>query len=325
MQNFFISLLFIVAFVSNAFSQTTFDAVLESCKSENNSKQYAKAIEACTEAIKLNPNSDEAYFYRGAAFESLPVEKSKQTDADALAVLFGDYYVKNKRKAEADYQKAVDLKPSSIYYFSLGRVQISTSSLNDMTLAIKNLTESIRVARVNNEFLLDGVYYHRAEAYRRQKIDYDPMDVFTNKPKFEEGQRKEIERKNLAIADYSKFISLYPNSFDSYYGRALTYNSLKKFDLAIADYNFLVKNAVENRKLFLERGKIHLDLKNYEKALADFSKAIEILSADVEGTGKDITFEVYLFRADVYKKLGRMKEACRDLAEIQQEDKDCKK
>ena len=99
-----------------------------------------------------------------------------------------------------------------------------------------------------------------------------------------------------AVADFSEVINKYPNSIDSYYGRAEAYSKLKSWDKAYNDYikaaemhrfkgdnNEAIScynNAIsidDNRvTAFLGRANLYLDSREYRAALVDYDKVLKI-------------------------------------------------
>lgn len=100
----------------------------------------------------------------------------------------------------------------------------------------------------------------------------------------------------MAIADYSKYISLKPTNSeylsDGYSGRADSYRKKGNTQSAFADYNKAISIAPLYANGYIGRGNAYVEQNNYVLALADFNKAVQV--------GPD-NAESYYGRARVYE------------------------
>ncbi len=246
----------------NKKSATNDESLAKQCKDFYDKDEYPKAIEACTEAIKLNGDNADLYHRRGLSYYVTP-DKPK-TGLDALTS-FGSA---NKNAAIADLTKCTELAPTKPdCFYALGFVQLQTLEKNRLDKAAQSFSEAIRLKSTDK-----NVYFLRAEAYR----EYYSRDEFFGK------KDKQIrQRKELAVADYTKDIELRPTSYDSQLGRGLVYLDLEKYDLAVAD----------------------------------FTKALDLLNASGE-QNPDYRREILGNRARAYMNLGKNTEYCNDMKAI---------
>lgn len=87
----------------------------------------------------------------------------------------------------------------------------------------------------------------------------------------------ELVRYEEAIADYTKAISLNPNSPDVYYSRAyILYYELKDYESAILDLTESIKLAPNYGDSYAMRGHIYKKLGKFEEALDDYTEACEL-------------------------------------------------
>jgi tetratricopeptide (TPR) repeat protein len=211
---------------SCAFGQTTattadgkindYDRFLKQCKDSFDKQEYPKAIEACTEAIKLKGDNPDLYQIRGLAYYVTPDAKPKS--ALEAMTSFGSA---NKNAAIADFTKCTELAPTKPgCFYALGFVQLQTSSLTNPNhlVAAKNFSEAIRLKSKDED-----VYFQRAEAYTKY---YNSKD----------DDKKIRQRNELAVADYTKDIERRPTSYQGLMGRGLVYWYLEKNDLSVADF-----------------------------------------------------------------------------------------
>lgn len=86
----------------------------------------------------------------------------------------------------------------------------------------------------------------------------------------------EIDKRELAIDDYSTAITYDPDNEDLFGFRGLAYYASDKYQEAIDDYTkVLTKNPYEIF-IYNSRGDAWMELSNYGNAIADYSKAIEL-------------------------------------------------
>ena len=238
------------------------ESLAKQCKDFYDKDEYPKAIEACTEAIKLNGDNADLYHRRGLSYYVTP-DKPK-TGLDALTS-FGSA---NKNAAIADLTKCTELAPTKPdCFYALGFVQLQTLEKNRLDKAAKSFSEAIRLKSTDK-----NVYFLRAEAYR----EYYSRDEF-----FDKKDKQIRQRKELAVADYTKDIELRPTSHDSQMGRGLVYLDLEKYDLSVAD----------------------------------FTKALDLLNASGE-QNPDYRREILGNRARAYMNLGKNTEYCNDMKAI---------
>jgi Tfp pilus assembly protein PilF len=79
-----------------------------------------------------------------------------------------------------------------------------------------------------------------------------------------------------AIADFSAFIQLVPNSEPAYYNRGVTYFRQGNYAAALADLNTALRMNPNDALAYSARGMIYGSQGNYAAALADFNSALRI-------------------------------------------------
>jgi len=170
---------------------------------------YAQALSDLNKAIDLNPNSSNAYMYRGAV----------QNDNN-LAI--------------SDFNKAIDIDPkNSEAYFYRGKFYYR--SVGNFTKAMSDFNKEIEL-NPNHA----GSYYFRGSLY--EKKNYGLLKNFKrwvglSDPDFDVNEIK-------ALSDYSKAIEIDPNDRQAYLERAMCYSSLKDFDKAWADIHTVEKSGM---------------------------------------------------------------------------------
>ena len=81
---------------------------------------------------------------------------------------------------------------------------------------------------------------------------------------------------SMAIEEYTKLLTLNPESIEAYGDRGIAYQSLGEAQKALADYNKAVELAPSNGWPYYNRGGLLYKLKQYRRALKDLEKAEEL-------------------------------------------------
>ena len=118
----------------------------------------------------------------------------------------------------------------------------------------------------------------------------------------------EIDKRELAIDDYSTAITYDPDNEDLFGFRGLAYYDSDKYQEAIDDYTKVLTMNPYEIFIYNSRGNAWMELSNYGNAITDYSKAIELHP----------TYALaYRNRADAYDALGQP-----DLAEADRKTAD---
>lgn len=156
-----------------------------------NQKQYRRAIQDYSEALRLNPKYALAFYNRGVAYGNLKKLRRAIQDYDAAIRLNpryanayynrGNIYrdLKQYRRAIQDYNQAIRLNPKIA--FAYNNRGLAYSNLKQYNRAIQDFNEAVRL---NARF---------ANAYGNRGLAYEKL-----------GQ------KQFAIRDYRMFLSIYP-------------------------------------------------------------------------------------------------------------------
>ncbi|MFH1226402.1 MAG: tetratricopeptide repeat protein [Planctomycetota bacterium] len=200
-------------------------------------RDYAKAVEAFTKAIKLTPTLAYSYYER--------------------AIITVNTY-KKPEDAIPDFNKVLELDPNSdIGYFAKGSIE---DNQKDYNKAISSYNKAIELnpnyAEAHNNRGL--VYYNKAVRESRQ------------------GGNTYRELLEQAIKDYAKAIELNPNLEYAYNNRGEAYLNKGELDRAIQDYDKAIELNPNDAKTYSNRGNAYDDKDQIEQAIKDFDKAIEL-------------------------------------------------
>ncbi|MES0491417.1 MAG: tetratricopeptide repeat protein [Leptospirales bacterium] len=180
-------------------------------------EQYQKAVDAFSEAIRLDPDDEDNYLNRGASY----------------------YNLDKHNKAIKDYNKAIELKPDyAEAYNNRGAVY---DDLKKYDKAVKDYNKAIELKPdYANAYNNRGIAYNNLEEYDKAVKDYDKAielkpdyaDAYNNRG----NTYKNLKKYDEAIKDYDKAIKLKPDYENAYFNRAYSYSQLKQHDMAIEDY-----------------------------------------------------------------------------------------
>lgn len=239
--------------------------------------QYAKkekadeAFSAFDKAVKLDPNSPNAYANRGNIYRfrkefglaiadySKFLELTAQDDIDVLYARAGTYKDVNEfEKAIADYSKVIEIKPSYKNVF-FDRAY-SYIRLKDYENAKNDLISQLKISPKDFKSFANLIHV-----------------------------KKELKLFDEALADYEKIIVEFPNQPDLhilYSNRANTFREVKRPKEALIEINKSLKINKKYNVAYYSRAAIYLDLGDESNACKDFKKALAL------GIEKDPHFEV---------------------------------
>jgi tetratricopeptide (TPR) repeat protein len=222
-----------------------------------NKKDYQKAIEAYTEALKLNPRHAKAYFNRALAqFNLKNYDKAIEDATQAININpqyaeayhnRGTAYASQARYTEAlaDIDQAIKLNPQlAEAYFSRG---VINQALGKIDVAITEYTRAITL-----DPKLFKAYFNRGAAYYKNK-DYDK-----------------------ALHDFDQAILLNPEEAAAYWARGSVYADKKEYDKAIADLSKAISLAPTDTKFYFKRAEVYCAQGRKELATADENKIIAL-------------------------------------------------
>ena len=197
------------------------------------------AIECYTNAIKLYPNFNEAYFNRAIAYEDLA-----DSELDELPV--NEALPERMRKlfllAIKDYQKVLELDPTDTdCHFNLGALYFELERYDQALSAFNNA------------------------------LKYDPEDTYayTYRGDVYLAQQKD----DKAFADYKKAIQIDPEDGYLFYDRGEAYLSLGQFTNAIRDFNEAIKRISDEPDFYDARAEAYEEVGKLQNAEADRKKA----------------------------------------------------
>ena len=250
-----------------------------------NRRNYEKALEHYTEALRLNPQLAGAYNNRGNVYNSMGEHDCAIRDfikAIQLRPDFADAYnnrgnAYDKRgdsdRAIEDFTKAIQLKPDLVEAcYNLGGAYFKKGNFDR---AVVEYTKAINLKPDYRE-----AYYNRGVAYHNEgKVD-------------------------LAIVEYTKAINLNPNYANAYNNRGVAYYGKGDYKKAIVDFNRAIDLSPDDAKTYYGRGDAYGDIGEFDKAIKDYNTAI--------GLNPRLAL-VHYKRGEVWLHLGEWEKARVDL------------
>jgi len=212
-------------------------------------KNYDKAITEFTEAIRLNPNYELAYYYRAEAY-------TMKEDYD---------------KALVDFTQAIRLSPNDTdNYNERGYVYILKK---DYDRAIADFNQTLKLDP-NNADAKEGL---EEVQKRKQNSSSQPTTVQPDEAAFERGMAAYEQRNyDKAITEFTEVIRLNPNYELAYHFRARAYTMRQDYDKALADSNQAIRLNPNDDYNYSVRGFAYLLKKDYDRAIADFNHALKL-------------------------------------------------
>ena len=174
------------------------------------SNSTEKAIDAFSQAIKLNPDLAEAHFRLGIAYGLIEVEKAKETESDTMPtpsptpIRKGKTLEPAKTDSEKSFENAVKAykkfliknPKDDVAHYNLGRAY---NKLNDDKEALKSLQQAVKLKPEDTEYQteLGAIYIKLAqydEAVRALKkaleIDNSNLEAESLLEKAEAGKKR---------------------------------------------------------------------------------------------------------------------------------------
>tara|TARA_R110000868_G_scaffold360484_2_gene622516 strand:- start:10174 stop:11136 length:963 start_codon:yes stop_codon:yes gene_type:complete len=243
--------------------------IRQGLRSENPKEQ----VELFSNAIELEPENFDAYFYRGVAKNNL-----------------GDF-----NGAILDYTKIIIFEPSADVYFNRGN---SKYSLMDFTGAKEDYSKALKL---NPDFIEAryslAVTKNDLEDYKGAIVDLEAAsNINITIPIIMQLARAYSGLKNYSKASeiYNVAVKVVPNE-ETYYQRGKFYMSINYYKPANEDFNAVINLNKDSMHSYFFRGLSYFFLGKYEEALSDFKVAVQFDLTD---------FDAIIGLAATYYKLG---------------------
>lgn len=281
-------------------------------------KEYDRAIEDHSEAIRLEPATAAYFVNRADAFRGKrELDRAIGDYSEAIRLSpepsshfkRGNAYLESKSfdRAIADYTEVLRVLPQHAEAHA-ARAN-AYGSKGDFVRAIADLGETLRInPRDHSRFYMRGLYYMEREDFDRAIADFSEAIRLAPDHIRYHARGSAYSRKNdsdRAIADYSDAIRLRPDFTEALYNRALLYLRKDAHQRAVADFTEVIRLS-PRVEAYIGRGSAHYLTRDYDRSIADFSEAIRIQPRSARG---------YRMRSQVYRDKGDIERANSDLRE----------
>lgn len=257
-------------------------------------QNFSGAKDKLDEALKLEADNDDAFYWRGRT--------SKALGDCELAIL--------------DFQKAAEKQSKNAELFeALAQCQVETGKVQDALISIDRIItlspKNLRYYHFKEEVLMDERKFNDVIAIADRAISIDNEDDYSN---FMKGRAADsIGNHSLSETYYLKAVELALDNkakrenasvLHPYYSSlANAQVKLFKNDDALKNYNIALKWNPSDIDALNERGEIHLAKKSFMLATADFTQAIALNQKNPEA---------YFRRGKVNMQLGQFASAIND-------------
>lgn len=229
-----------------------------------NRREFERAIEDFSRAIRLKPKYERALFQRANAYYD-----------------HGEY-----DRAIEDYSRTIRLSPDLAQaYFHRGRAYLARGE-NDR--AVEDYTQVLRLQPNDaGAFNERGIAYARLGRYARAVEDFSR--VIRLKPKeaagyYDRGMAYRAQGDSeRAIEDYTQAIRLDPNLAQAFNNRGNAYADRGDYSRAEADFDRAIQLNPRYALAFQNLGGVHFRQGRFEAAAAEFAKAVQLAPGNTFG------------------------------------------
>jgi tetratricopeptide (TPR) repeat protein len=215
-----------------------------------------QCINDCLQAIKINPESAEAFHIMGMAYASQKIPQWTKAIASLEEALRLDDNGGLSEQIKSELAGT---------YFQQGKALFNEKNRDEAEKAF---------AKAEN---LDPAYAAIVKNFQSSS-DIPPPGP---EPQFEESLRKgfaslELDQYDQAIQEFTEASRINPKSAEACYGRGLVFMEKNFPDTALSDFNMAISLDRKHVGAFCQRARSHSRLGNYQSAIDDCTKAIQL-------------------------------------------------
>jgi tetratricopeptide (TPR) repeat protein len=263
--------------------------------------EYITAIDKFSEYLKIKPDSDTAYNFRGLSYFKLGDLTNSLSDLNNAVKINPDYaaafnnrgntYYKSGLYADAinDFNKVITIDPNfaSSYFFR----GLAYNKVNNYREAVKDLSVAIDIKPDNpNTYYNRGIAYFELKEYEKAMQDFSKSIMYNPKVSIfylKKGiSNYKLKNYSNAIDDYKKAIEINPDNFDANKELGLSYYQDNNFSQSIKYLSDAINLDNSDVICFYVRGLCYYLTASYDNAVRDWENAINLDSA-IESKVKD--------------------------------------
>lgn len=239
-------------------------------------KEYEKSKDYLKQALGINPESPEAHFYLGFAYENLG-----QND---LALV--------------EYKRAIQMKYDyTIAHYNLGDLYIK---LGDTILAIQEYKKVIKEEPDNYQaFISLALAYEKINNFEEAKKVYQEaikinpqrVDAFINLANIFVIENKTDEAINM----YNEALKIDKDNSNAIFNLGILYHQVKDYNTAKAYYKLAIKKDPNNSYIYNNLGLVYFSLTQIDDAIKEWENAIKVDPNNVDAYN-NIGWAFYVLR-----------------------------
>ncbi len=220
-------------------------------------KQYQEALPYYNKALEINPNKEQAYYYRALS----------------------KYNIKQYDESMPDFKKAIELNPDvSAMYYWLGETEYVLKLYNE---AILDLTKALELnGKDGYAYKARANSYYMLEKYAEARIDYTramELNKEDNSMYYWRGIcQYYTENYSECVSDFGRYLETVPNDAYSHIMIGHSYYMLENYDVAISYYTKAINLDSGYALAFFWRGNSWMKLGKTKEALRDVNEAIRL-------------------------------------------------
>jgi tetratricopeptide (TPR) repeat protein len=224
-----------------------------------------QAIKDLDEAIRLNPNSAEAFYVRGDVYFKKGSYDRAMADYDGASWLDPDHI--GAYLGRSDVHRKLGVERFGDHAFLAGKMNEAFGHINRRVMLLWH-PHKYREWLERTILPLDEAIWlnpNVAEAYFKRASAFRELDD------------RQYDR---ALADYDQAIRLDPKHLEAYNGRGFLHRMKGQYDRAIADIDEVLRVQPWNATALSNRGIAYRMKHDYDRAIADFTEAIRLVPMD---------------------------------------------
>ncbi|BAY16673.1 tetratricopeptide repeat protein [Anabaenopsis circularis NIES-21] len=281
------------ALLSNSFLEVKWRAVALDWRGDiyTQSKQYSKALEDLTEAIKLVPDEAEYLSDRGKTYRLMELYQEALQDFDHAIELSPQYnraianrgltyrVMKLYEEALQDYDRAIELNPK--YDWAIASRGVTYRLMERYPEALQDFDRAIELNPKS-----DWAIAARGETYRLMKCYPEALQDFDHaielNPKYDWAIASRGQTYHLmkcypeALQNLDRAIELNPKLDWAITSRGQTYKAMERYPEALQDFDHAIELNPKYDWAIANRGVTYKATERYQEALQDFDHAIEL-------------------------------------------------
>jgi tetratricopeptide (TPR) repeat protein/CHAT domain-containing protein len=258
--------------------------------------RHEEALVSIDKAVKLKPNSHEAWMYHGITLGNMDRQgKEKSINSfDKAIELKADFHaawmyrgitlatLSRFQEAVASYDRAIEIQPD--YEDAWIRRSYATSELSKLKRFEFLLASWKKVLTIKPEnaesWYYQGYTLSRLGRYTEAITSYD-KSIDINPDNAQAWKKRGFALKCLgsleeAIDSYEKAIEIDPDDKEAWMNRGISLANLNRFHDAIASYDRVVEIDPDNTQAWMNRGRTLDNLNRFHDAVASYDRVIEI-------------------------------------------------